>query len=418
MSIASGATAQVDGAPGMPGSVRLLITTTEGLSGSYASVARAGNWGHLRQTSNNLELIGLFRLRQPANPQVVLTTDHLNSLFIAGTATPGILAGVPGLVGSDGFSNQYALGTLHPEAYGSVAQIGTENGLGIRSALRAANFAGIGEDPGIFTFAQTLGQWRRFGADQTTGTARGSLDNVGLLGGIGYNSGKFMINAFIGTMDGGQRIAPISAKTDTNGTFFGSSVQYANNGLVVGGSLIVDHSTAKTSRTLFNGNVARNKYRLRSTTIDGYVRYGFGIGTGGWRVGPQVGFTHIITKRGDVAETGGGAFSLLVEGQKYKSTFMTADLVVTNDLGRVRPWLSVGATHLLDADPVTATARFVGVPSSFTVWGAERRKTFGTVSGGFDYQLTNAVSFYVHGGTEMFSGNGSEYLTGGIRIRF
>jgi len=224
MTIASGANAEVDGAPGMPGSVRLLITTTEGLSGSYSSVARAGNWGHLRQTSNNLELIGLFRLRQPANPQVVLTTDHLNSLFIAGTATPGILAGVPGLVGSDGYGNQLALGTLHPEAYGSVAQIGMENGLAIRSAMRSANYAGIGQEAGIFTFAQALGQWRRFGADQATGTARGHIDTVGLLGGIGYNSGKFMINAFIGTMDGGQRISSIGAKTDTNGTFFGSSV--------------------------------------------------------------------------------------------------------------------------------------------------------------------------------------------------
>ena len=419
VTIEDGASAQVQAAPGLPGSVRTLVTTTGGLAGAYSTVTLdAGVWGALRQTASSLELVSLFGMRQAANPQAVLTASHLNSLFVAGAATPAILAAVPGLVDGEGYGNAAALGTLHPEAYGSIAQLGHENALAIRSAIRSGNFAAIGEEPGMFTFVQGLGQWRRLEGDRVTGVSRSTLESRGVMGGLGFNNGSFMINAFIGSIDGSQQIAAIGADTDTDGTFFGTSVQYASGPLVAGGALIVDHSSARTSRSLFNGATVRDRYSLRSTTFDGYVRYGMAVAESGWRLGPQLGLTHVITSRGDVAEAGDAAFALSLAKEDYKATFLTGDLVMTNDSIRARPWLSAGISHRISGDAIRATASFDGTPTGFTVLGVEREKTFATLSGGMDYQLTGAVSLYLQGGAELRSGYGAEHVTGGVRVRF
>jgi outer membrane autotransporter protein len=313
LTIETGTALEITGErPLTPGVAYDLITTTDGITGTFTTVDKAETvLGFLSYTPTALQLLGTFQLRAEANPQVVATNDYLNSLLIAGTETAGISAAIPDLVDADGFANEAAMATLHPEAYASASQIGVENGLAISSALRTANWAGRNGEAGTFTFGQGFGNWRNFKADAVSGVSKADVRSAGFLGGIGYGSEVVSISAFVGHVDARQQIGSIGARNDADGTFFGASAQLALAGFRLGGSVIHDRSSADTSRSLFDGSEAQSHYRLRGTTADIHAGYGFAIG-GGWDVGPEIGVTHVSVKRGAASETGAGPFNLNV----------------------------------------------------------------------------------------------------------
>lgn len=421
LTIETGTTLEITGErPLTPGVAYDLITTTDGITGTFTTVDKAETvLGFLSYTPTALQLLGTFQLRADANPQIAATNDHLNSLLIAGTATAGISAAIPDLVDADGFASEAAMATLHPEAYASASQIGIENGLAISSALRSANLGVSSEKAGLFAFGQGFGKWRNFKAESGSGASKADVRSTGFLGGIGYGNETVALSVFVGRVDSKQSISAIGATNEADGTFAGANAQFASNNFTVGGSIIWDGSSADTSRNLFDGSTSRSHYRLRGLTFDGYVRYGMDLGASDWQVGPELGITHVRVKRGDAAETGGGAFALNVDGETIKATFLNADLTLTKKgNATLRPWLSAGLRQRLSSDPIRATASFTGVTSSFTVVGAERDKSFANIGAGFNWKVSPSLDLFARGDSEFGSDNNAQSVNAGLRFRF
>ncbi|MFD2579868.1 autotransporter domain-containing protein [Novosphingobium colocasiae] len=420
LTIASGASLTLSGTrPLTPGSY-VLIDTTGGIEGTFGTNITRDDTvlGVLRQTEDTLELISMFQLTSGANGQVTLTNAYLNALLTGGTATDGVLDAFPVLVGGDGFANQAVLATLNPEAYASVAQIGFENGQAIASALRGARVAGPETGSGLFVFGHGFGAWRRF-AGQDNGVSRANVRTGGYLGGVGFGNDTFGAALFVGRSDARQSIPGIGARNEADGMFFGGRVNVSAGGFDAGASLILDRAKADTTRNPATGvSKTDSHYDLHSTTLDGWVGYGFELGQG-MKIGPQVGVTHTEVKREGVTETGGAAFALQVAGQKYKLTTLTADIRASGPVGgKLRGWIEGGVRHRIDGDAITATAAFTGTGTSFTVNGASRAKTTAHFGAGAELTVAKNVDLFVNGDAEAKGGNGANRIDGGVRIRF
>ncbi|MHA6767562.1 autotransporter domain-containing protein [Sphingobium herbicidovorans] len=420
LTIQSGTTLDITGErPLTPGVTYNLITTTDGITGSFTTINKAETvLGFISQTSTALQLLGTFQLRTGANAQVTAANTYLNSLLISGQATAGLLAAVPDLVGSDGFASEAALATIHPEAYASASQIGVENGLAISSALRGGNWAGRGSQAGLFTFGQGFGSWRNFKAESGSGASKANVRSSGFFGGIGYGTENVSVSAFIGRVDANQSVNAIGARNEADGTFFGATAELAFAGFRLGGSVVRDHSSADTSRVLFDGSEAASHYRLRGTTADIHAGYGFPI-AGGWEVGPEIGVTHVSVKRGEATETGAGAFNLTVAKDRISYTFLTADFALQRKEGALRPWLSAGLRQRLDNDRAQATASLAGVSTSFTVPGVQRDRSFGNIGAGVAWRRESSnLTLFARGNSEFGSDNNAQSIDAGLRLRF
>lgn len=419
LTIKAGTTLDITGErPLTPGVTYNLITTTDGINGTFTTIHKAETvLGFISQTSTALQLLGTFQLHEGANAQVSTTNAYLNSLLINGQATAGLLAAVPDLVDSDGFASEAALATIHPEAYASVSQIGVENGLAISSALRTGNWAGRGDQAGLLTFAQGFGDWRNFQANGSTGASKADVRSSGFFGGMGYGNKNVSVSAFVGRVDGTQSISPIGARNDADGTFFGAAAELTLGGLRLGGSIISDHSSADTKRSLFDGSEATSHYRLRGTTVDIHAGYGFTVG-GGWDIGPEVGISYVSVQRSAATEAGAGAFNLTVAKNRLSYTFLTADLALQMNEGKVRPWLSAGLRQRLDNDRAQATARLASVSTSFTVPGAQRDRSFGNIGAGVAWQVSTGLNLFARGNSEFGNGNNAQSIDAGLKLRF
>ena len=419
LTIADNTTLNITGErPLTPGVTYNLITTTDGITGSFTTTNKAATvLGFLRQTANALELLGTFQMRDGMNAQAATTGAYFNTLLLNGEASDGLLDAVGDLIDADGYASEAVFSTLHPEAYASASQIGVENGLAISSALRTASWAGRGSEAGLFTFGQGFGTWRNFANDRTSGVSEADVRSNGFFGGVGYGTENLSASVFVGRVDGQQEIDALGAKNDADGTFFGAKAELALGGFELGAAVIRDHSSVDTSRTLFNGADVASHYRLRSTTADIHARYGFAIG-GGWNVGPEIGVTHVKTKRGEAIETTGGAFNLNVAENSTSYTFMSADLSLQMSEGVLRPWLSAGLRQRLDNDHAEATASLAGTTSSFTVDGVQRDSSFANVGAGVTWQATPALRLFARGNSEFGNDNNAQSVDAGLRWQF
>jgi outer membrane autotransporter protein len=223
------------------------------------------------------------------------------------------------------------------------------------------------------------------------GTANARDNTGGFLGGIGYQAGKLAFAAFAGRLYANQTLPTRAASTRANGTFVGGMVSFANRGLDLGGSVTWDDSSATTRRTLFDASTVTGDYALHTLTLDAHGGYGFALGRGGWRIGPELGVTHIRVKRGEARETGGSLFALDVAGRRQQATFLSADVRLDMAASaRLRPWLTAGWRRRLGGNAMLATASLSGVAAQFTVEGARRDRDYAQIGGGFDWTATPA----------------------------
>lgn len=420
--IADGARLTLTGnRPLTPGLAYDLITATDGITGSFATsnIDKAATvLGFIRQTDEAIQLLGTFQLHGGANPQVARTTDYLNALLIGGGASNALLDTVPGLVGADGFGDEAALGRLHPEAYASASQIGVENGLALAKAARAVTFGAHREEPGFFGFGQGFGSWRRLQANAGRGTTGANVHASGILGGLGYGNAQFALGAFVGRVDSSQKARAIGASTDADGIIAGIVGKAKLGGLALSASWSIDRSSADTERTLVGGAKASSHYRLRGWVADVAVGYGVEIG-GGWSLSPEVGFTHVSSRRGAVQEAGAGVFDLDVDGRRQKASFVTGRINLEGDAAaRLVPWLSAGVRQQTSGRATFATARFDNAATGFTVPGTQRSKTLATVDAGVSWNLSAGVSLYGTVGSEFGGESSGQNANAGLRIKF
>ncbi len=419
LSIASGAKLTMTGnRPITPGTYT-MVSASQAITGSFgANITRdAAILGVLRQTSNTIELIGLFQLQASANQQAVLTKDYLNALLVGGQATAGVIDAFPALIGADGFARTAQLATLNPEPYADAAQMGLENGLSIARALRGVTITGRSEDSGLFVFGQGYGSWRDFDGDER-GVSAADVNSYGFLGGLGYGNDTFNASLFVGRSDTRQRISAIGARNGADGLFFGGRMHLSLDAFTAGASIVFDRAEGDTARAPAVGGAALGHYKLHGTTADAWVGYGAILG-GGWKIGPEVGVTLASTHRSAVSETGGGAFALNVRKQNYDAVFLTGGLKLESPkTSTFRPWLAGGVRHRASGSAIIATGALTGTTTSFTVAGVERDRTVPYVGAGLAVDLGTNASLFLNGDAEFSRNNALRNVNAGVTFRF
>ncbi|WP_242130471.1 autotransporter outer membrane beta-barrel domain-containing protein, partial [Sphingobium sp. Sx8-8] len=420
LNIAPGATLRITGnRPLTPGVTYELITTTGGITGSFTTIDKASSVvGFVRQGDHSIDLLGQFVLGSGASGQVTQTVNYLNDLLIAGTATSGILNAAPSLLLADGTVNQAAAARLNAESYASASQIGIENGLAIASTLRTASTSARGEEAGLFTFGQTLGGWRRLPGDAALGTARANISTYGALAGIGIGSQTASLGAFVGYIDARQQIGALQARTKADGIMAGAVAQASLGSFHVAASLSHDGSKADTDRSLLSSSKLSSHYRLRSWTADISLSHAFALDDG-WSFEPEVGFTHVSSRRGSASETGDAVWALDVQGRRTKASFLRGALELHGPAeARINPWLSAGVLHQLSGNSSFATAAYASVSDDLTVAGVSRSSTLATVGAGVNLRVSSAANLFFSGNSEFGAESSGQNLTAGLRIRF
>lgn len=419
LAIASGAKLTLTGNRPITPGIYTMVSTTQGITGSFGANITRDNTvlGVLRQTSNAIELVGLFQLRAGANVQATTTKDYLNAVLVAGQASNGLIDAFPALLDADGFARPAQLATLSPEPYADAAQLGIENGLSIARALRQAPLTGRGESSGLFVFGQGYGSWREFKGD-ARGVSRADVDSYGFLGGIGYGNDIFGASLFVGRSDSRQRISSLGARNDADGLFAGGRLHFSLDGVNAGATLVFDRAEGDTSRAPAVGGTARSHYNLHGTTADAWIGYGLSVG-GGWRVGPEVGVTSVSVIRGAISESGGGAFALNLRREHYDAVFLNGSLKLQGpETGRLRPWIAGGVRHRASGDRTLATASLAGTTQTFTVGGVERDRTVPHVGAGLAFDVGTNASVFVNGDAEFSSSNALQNVNAGVVFRF
>lgn len=420
LSIAPGATLRITGnRPLTPGVTYELITTTSGIVGSFTTIDKAPSVvGFVRQGNRSIDLLGQFVLGGSASGQITQTVYYLNGLLIAGTATSGILAAAPSLLLADGSVNQAAVARLNGEAYASASQIGIENGLAIAAALRTASTSGQGEEADLFTFGQALGGWRRLPGDASLGTSRANVSTYGALAGIGFGTQDASIGAYVGYIDARQQIAGLRARTNADGMLAGVIAQGAAGGFQIAASLSYDGSKADTDRTLFGGSKVSSHYRLRSWTTDLSLGHTFALDQN-WTIAPEIGVTHISSRRSGANESGDAVWVLDVGARRTKATFLRGALELRGSAeAQISPWLSAGVLHQLSGRRTFATAAYTGVAEGLTVAGVGRSKTLATIGAGASLKLSPTTALFFGANSEFGAENSGQSGTVGFRLRF
>lgn len=401
-----------------PGASRDLIIVNGGgtIVGDFDIINRnAGIVGVLRYNATMLQLLGTFVAPTGINVQANAAITYVNNLLIGGTASPALINAVPSLL-SGSTANAAAFGQLTPEAYASASQLGVEQGLALAKAGRAGLVETRRETAGLFTFAQGLGDWRTLKGNSAQGTSAAKSQSYGLVGGIGFGSEAASVGGFIGYVDSRQTIAGLGARTEADGVVAGLSGHLASGGFDATVTMAYDWSEGRTRRTVPGATVGSNEYRLRSLVLDGTV--GYSIPMGSWSVRPEVGITHISTRRGAATETGSTAFALTVDRVRTRATFIDGGLKLKGGDGdRFHPWIQAGVRHQLEGELSQASAGFVGNTERFAVLGASRSETMATVGAGASYDLASGLSLYGAYQGE-FGGGRSHNVNIGVRFHF
>ncbi|HKR92816.1 autotransporter outer membrane beta-barrel domain-containing protein, partial [Novosphingobium sp.] len=403
-----------------PGASRDLIVVNDGgtITGDFDIVPpHPGIVGVLRNSGTTLQLLGTFVAPVGTTVQANAAIDYVNELLVAGTASTALINAVPTLL-SGNTANTTAFGQLTPEAYASASQLGVEQGLALAKAGRSGLATTIRDTAGIFSFAQGLGNWRTLKGEGAIGTSSAKSHSYGVVGGIGFGNEAASIGAFIGYIDSRQTISGLGARTDADGVVAGLSGHFETNGLDASITLAHDWSNADTRRNVPGGTAVSGSYRLRSLVLDGSVGHSFSMGS--WAVQPEVGLTHVSTRRGTATETGSTAFALAVDRAKTQATFIDGSVKLkggVRESDRFHPWMEVGVRHQLEGERSDASAGFVGNSERFTVLGAGRKETMATAGAGASYDLAPGLSLYGAYQGE-FGGGHSHNLNVGVHFNF
>jgi uncharacterized protein with beta-barrel porin domain len=403
-----------------PGASRDLIVVNGGgaITGDFDIVNRdPGIVGVLRNNGTVLQLLGTFVAPTGTTAQADAAIDYVNDLLIAGTASRALINAVPTLL-SGSTANVAAFSQLTPEAYASASQLGVEQGLAVAKAGRTGLATTNRDTAGLFSFAQGIGDWRTLKGRAAVGTVTAKSHSYGVLGGIGFGTASGSVAGFVGYIDSRQTLIGRSARTNSNGLIAGVSGHFMSRGFDGTVTVAYDWSEANTRRSVPGATALSGDYRLRSLVLDGTVGYSFPMGA--WAIRPEVGLTHVATRRGSAIETGSAPFALAVDRAKTNTTFIDGAVKLRGGFGEgtvFHPWASLGLRHQLEGERSSARAGFVGNTERFTVLGANRKETMATIGAGASYDLAARLSLYGAYQGE-FGGGRSHNINVGVRFAF
>jgi uncharacterized protein with beta-barrel porin domain len=240
-----------------------------------------------------------------------------------------------------------------------------------------------------------------------------------VLGGIGFGSQTFSVGAFVGHIDASQHIPALGASTNSDGMIAGVLGQARLGAIELAVSTSWDGSSADTKRSLVGGASASSHYRLRGWAVDAAAGYRIALGDV-LSVRPEIGFTHVGSRRAGAIESGAGAFDLNVTSRKLNADFLSGDIqLAATGSARLRPSISAGIRHQVNGKPSFASAGFIGSGSAaLAVAGVKRDATLATVSAGVAVDVSKGFVLFASGHTEFGAKSGGQTADAGLRFSF
>ncbi|MBI1682771.1 autotransporter outer membrane beta-barrel domain-containing protein [Caulobacter hibisci] len=423
VTIAQGATLKLTGAAtGLTPGRRLdLIVANGGITGSFSTVQGAEDLNlHLTQSATRLEALGLFTTSSTFSREVSNLVTTLNTALIADKASASLVAALPALVDpTTGRSNAAALARVTPQAYASATQLATEDGLAVIDAARGqSRFAP--EEAGLFGFGQAFAGRRDLDGDTGAGVVSGKIDGAGLISGVGYGLKSAWIGGFVGYLDGRQRLAGLDARTELDGFVVGALGRVALSGFELDLAAAHDSADTATRRTAPGGVQASGDYKLKTWVADARLSYPVAVGGGDWAVRPSLGASYVATKRGGVAEQGGGAFGLTLSGESTTTWFVDGQVELRGGQAagaKLHPFVSLGFRSRVGGDDPAASARLTGLDATITADGLQRAKTLGAVGAGLGYDVSGRMTVSTAYSGE-FGDGGRQAVLAGLNWKF
>jgi outer membrane autotransporter protein len=380
-----------------PGTSLDLIIAAGGIAGSFTNVVKpASLFGFIVQQDDRIRLLGQFLNNSAFSPQVGRAIDYVNGQIQADALDDDLLAALPLLVTASGGSNATAFARLTAQPYAAATQLAVESGLTLAEAGRGIARLSSDEAPRAFALGQYLGGLGRLAGDDAAGLSASRGRSYGLLGGFGIGNDRWSVAAFGGYLDGRQTLPDLGAHTDTDGWFAGLGAGYALGALRVDAMLGYYDASADTSRPTPGTTREAGRYRLKSWIGDLSFSYEASLGSE-WAVQPKVGVTYVQTRRTVLVEDGGTVWALDVAGDKHHALFADAGLGFGRSRASqaaLRPFVRLGLQYQLRGRGVEALAGFDGTGRTFLSQGAGRAGLMGSVTGGGEVRVSNAVSFF------------------------
>lgn len=423
LSIAGGTTLEIVASGALrPGTSYDLITASGGITGAFATVVKPADlFGFIVQRADRIQLLGQFLGDARFAPQVARSIAYANATLAVQPATSTLFAALPALVEPSGASNARGFAQLTPEAYATATQLGVDHALALGQAARGPAFATTREEAGLFTFAQTLGQWHRLAGDPAQGSAGARSQSYGFLGGLGFGDRDWSVGAFAGYLNGRQQIEALGARTRADGAVAGVQGRYtAPQGWGFAASLLYDGGKARTDRALPGGRGAGGRYDLHSWVSDLSAHYAADIADG-WTLQPRLGVTYVRTMRDGVTEGGTNPFALRVARDRHVAGFADAGLSFARSEASdaaLRPFVSLGARYQIEGRRVDALAGYAGGALGLTGVGASRARLVGTAAGGIGYRLASGLDLFTTASAQTGRDDHQETITTGVRLRF
>lgn len=396
VTIAQGATLKLTGAATAltPGRRLDLIVADGGLSGAFSTIQGGEGLNlHFSQSATRLQALGLFTTNPSFSQEVSSLVTTLNTALIADKASASLVSALPALVDpTTGVSNGAALARLTPQAYASAAQLATEDGLSVIDAAREqSRFAP--QTAGLFGFGQAIAGRRDLDGDAGAGVAGAKIDGAGVISGVGYGVKSAWAGAFVGYLNGRQRIGVLDARTDLDSFVVGVMGSAEYRGLTLGASVAHDRADADTRRAA-PGGLASGDYKLKSWFADVNLSYPVAVGDD-WAVRPSLGASYVATKRGDLVERGGGGLGLTLASETTTTWFVDGQVELRGGQAagaRVHPYASLGFRSRVGGDDAAASARLTGLDAVILATGVRRERTLGTLGAGVGYDLTERLT--------------------------
>ncbi|PVM92149.1 hypothetical protein DDF62_03075 [Caulobacter radicis] len=422
LSIAQGATLKLAGSAVLaPGRTLDLIVAAGGVSGSFSTVQGGQADGfYLRSTATRVQALGLFTTSPSFSAQASQVITTFNDALVADRLGAPLAAALPALTDQATYrSDPVALLRVTPQAYASAVRLATDDGLSIAEAARGqARFAP--DAPGLFGFGQAIAGRRKLDGDAAAGVADGKIDSSGGLAGVGYGVKSAWIGAFVGYLDGRQRIAGLDARTQSDGFVVGAQGGLRLGDFQIGATAARNKADLETRRTAgAAGTTARGGYQLESWIADVELSYQARLNDG-WTLRPRLGASYVAVTRDALVEQGGGAFGLAVAGDTSTDWFVDGRLELIGGQAageRLHPYAAVGFRSRVGGDEARASGTLVGLATPSSVTGLDQDGTLATLGLGAAYDLSRGLT--VFGGYDgAFGDNGRQAASLGLRWAF
>lgn len=382
ISVAPGVSLRVGGdARLQPGTVLDLVVARDGIAGGFDSVATDAQLpGLLHFGPDRISYLALFGADRAMPAQPAGAVDYVNDLIAQGRASPALLAAVPGLVGPDGLADQQAFARLTPEPHAAALALGSWSSLLLTQAAHERRRTR--PESGRFTFVDVLGGSGSLAGERTVASSRAGLEGGGLVGGLGVAGDTVTVTAFVGGLEGRQRVQALASRTEFNGPVLGATVGVRHEGLWGELTLAAQRGHAETRRALPDGRTAQLGGRLDSEVADLRLGYDSALPGGGLLL-LHAGLTALRQRHGGGVEAGSEAFDLSLQPIRHESLLGEVGIGVAADAARpVRPWVRAAVRQRLAGDEVVARATLGGGPVALTGIASPEDRTAATLAAG------------------------------------